>query len=148
MTNGVLGRGMRFLITAIALVGLLFAALLLSASIAVIGFKFSAALSYGLAVLVIWTVLEALERFGSAFFRKYEPWLIMASCFSIWQSCSWLPKWGREGCPMTRCGRRKAWNRDISHFTVRSISIIGSTTISYFRYWALCSLRSLSLDRF
>ena len=100
MTNGVLSRGMRFLITAIALMGLLFAALALSASIAAIGFKFNAALSYGLAVLVIWIALEALERFGSAFFRKYEPWLIMAFFLLLYLAVMQLaPEVGQRRMP-------------------------------------------------
>lgn len=67
-----------FLIAAIALSGVIFAALLLAASVSSIGWKFFAACKCLGAVLLPWLVLEAFDRLLGDRFRKCEPWVIMA----------------------------------------------------------------------
>lgn len=67
----------RALLVSIAVSGMIFATLLLSASVSVIGFKISAAVSYGMMVLLVWFMLEVMGRFGGEWFVKNEPWVMM-----------------------------------------------------------------------
>ncbi len=100
MIGGISKKAPYFLILAVALVGLLFAALVLSASIAVIGFKLPDALWYGVVVLLIWVVLEGLGRLGEGRFMKYEPWILMAVFFLFYVVIMLLaPEMGQRKMP-------------------------------------------------
>ena len=100
MTSGISKKAPRFLIAAIALAGLLFAALVLSASVAVIGFKLPDAFGYGVVILLIWIVFEGLGRLGGGRFRKYEPWIVMAVFFLFYVVIMLLaPEMGQRKMP-------------------------------------------------
>ena len=71
----------RSLFLAIALSGVVFALLLLAASISVIGFEFYRAFQYGSAVLFVWFLFEVLGRFGGDWCVKREPFLIILFFF-------------------------------------------------------------------
>lgn len=88
------------LLAAIALSGVIFAALLLAASVSSIGWKFVAALKYLGAVLVPWLVLETFDATLGERFRKYEPWVIMAFfLFVYWVVIQLAPELGQRRMP-------------------------------------------------
>lgn len=68
-------------VAAIASAGLVFAALLLLASVSEIGFKVSAVAGYGAAVLFVWFAFDAPDRLFGERFARYEPWIVMAAFF-------------------------------------------------------------------
>ena len=89
-----------FLLAAIALSGVIFAALLLAASVSSIGWKVVAALKYLGAVLVPWLVLEAYDATLGERFRKYEPWVIMAFFLVVyWIVIQMAPELGQRRMP-------------------------------------------------
>lgn len=84
MKCGISSRIMMVLVASVMLTGMLFAVLMLSASISVIGFKISAALGYGVGVFLLWFLLDALGRFCGERFIKHEPWIVMVVFFLMY----------------------------------------------------------------
>ena len=88
------------LLAAIALSGVIFASLLLAASVSAIGWKFFDACKYLGAVLLPWLVLETFDRFLGDRYRKCEPWVMMAFFLVVYMIVIQLaPELGQRRMP-------------------------------------------------
>ena len=89
--------------------GLVFALLVLFASVSVIGFNFSAIIGYGLVIFCIWIVFEAAMRCGGKWSEKYEPWIVLIVFFIFYLVVMQIaPEFGQRMMPFDSLRAQKS----------------------------------------